>query len=240
VSKPSTLPSWATDTLYPSSSEAFSLTPTRTVPLTSYAAAGWAPKDKPPAQIMNWFMGLVSDWLAYLDGGALDGDITIQGNLLVEGSVTTVAVDGSHTGDYKHPGVLRPFGIDFNDTIICTGGTGVSRTAGVGGCTVGVGGTAYFKLPTMLAKERLNQVNLWFTSSGAFATGYEIYSYDETTLTYFSETGPLLVTGTSSGVVLTAVITTPGETVSKVYVLGVTPSLGDLVIKKGELFYDAP
>jgi hypothetical protein len=65
MAKPTDIPTWATDTNYPAGTDAWSGTATKVEPTSGQKAAGWEPGQRPPAQYQNWWMGLVSDWIAY-------------------------------------------------------------------------------------------------------------------------------------------------------------------------------
>lgn len=62
MSKPSSVPLWATNTNYPATSD-----PIKVEPSTGVKQAGWAPEQKPPAQWWNWWMQLVWQWCVWLD-----------------------------------------------------------------------------------------------------------------------------------------------------------------------------
>lgn len=64
-SRPGTTPSWGTDANYPAGTDPWSSTPTRVAPTSGEQAAGYAPKDEPPAQWLNWLWGFAADWIAY-------------------------------------------------------------------------------------------------------------------------------------------------------------------------------
>ncbi len=96
MAKPLIVPTFATDTLYPASAEAFSLTNTKTAPPGGKLAEGFEPKEKPAAQYLNWLLHYLGQWASYLNSGALDGPITINGTLEVTG--TTTLTGGVTTG----------------------------------------------------------------------------------------------------------------------------------------------
>lgn len=132
---------------------------------------------------------------------------------------------------------ILPFGIDFNDLIINTGGAGVSRVAGTGGCVLGSGGDAYFKLPPVPQYRRLNQLTAWATDGGTVSGAtMRVYKYDETATT--------LVAASSSVAIATGAVamplTTPVANVATVYVLRVSAGFSDITIKKGEYLWDIP
>lgn len=78
-SKPTDLPVWATDTNYPAGAEAWSATPIKVEPLSGDQAAGWTPRQKPPAQTLNWWQNLVYLWTAFLDTQwDTDGNLTLD------------------------------------------------------------------------------------------------------------------------------------------------------------------
>lgn len=75
ATKPSFIPAWCT-------------TGTRAAPTPPEQASGWSSGDRPSAQQLNWLVGLLGDWSAYLSDGALAGNHTITGTLGVSGLTT--------------------------------------------------------------------------------------------------------------------------------------------------------
>lgn len=75
ATKPSFIPAWCT-------------TGTRAAPTPPEQASGWTSGDRPSAQQLNWLVGLLGDWSAYLSDGALAGNHTITGTLGVSGLTT--------------------------------------------------------------------------------------------------------------------------------------------------------
>lgn len=88
MAKPIVVPTFATDTLYPVSAEAFSLTATKTAPSLGKMAEGFEPKEKPAAQYLNYVLHWLGQWASYVNAGNLDGPITITGDLTVTGYTT--------------------------------------------------------------------------------------------------------------------------------------------------------
>lgn len=90
MSKPATLPVWATDggtTLEPSAGE---------------KAAGWGASDKPPARWMNWWQNNVYAWAQYLNGLPTDNDFrnanfTWGGSHIFSSAIQVPATDGIAT-----------------------------------------------------------------------------------------------------------------------------------------------
>lgn len=103
--KPSAVPTWASDATYTGGSEAG--TNTKVEPASGRKAEGWEPAAKPPAQEFNWWWNLVGLWCQYLNDGALSGAHSIAGTLGVTGAAdfdSTVNIDGALTlnGELKH------------------------------------------------------------------------------------------------------------------------------------------
>ncbi len=69
VSRPTTYPTWATNTNYASGPAAG--TPTKVTPSAGQIADGWRPQEAPPATQENWWHGFVGDWVTWLDSGSL-------------------------------------------------------------------------------------------------------------------------------------------------------------------------
>ena len=87
--KPTSVPTWATDTNYTGGVEAG--TPTKVAPTAGRQAEGWEPAAKPPAQEFKWRKKLVYLWTLFLnqlftDGGGatgnLDVGVTAEANLV--------------------------------------------------------------------------------------------------------------------------------------------------------------
>jgi hypothetical protein len=68
--KPVTDATWATDANFPAGGNPWNGTPTKVAPTAGKQAEGWEPKEKPPAQIENWWKNLVGLWLAWLEAVA--------------------------------------------------------------------------------------------------------------------------------------------------------------------------
>lgn len=84
MSKPSRTADWATDTLYPAGSNVWNEQPTKVTTSAGHMAVGHEPGERTPAQEMNDWQNVVGQWIAYLDAGVWDGDLEIDGNLLVD------------------------------------------------------------------------------------------------------------------------------------------------------------
>ena len=66
MAKPSTTPSWGTDTNFATGTE--SGTPVKVEPSSGYKAQGFIPGGYAVSPYLNWFMNLVFQWCTYLDG----------------------------------------------------------------------------------------------------------------------------------------------------------------------------
>lgn len=214
MSKPSTLPSWAT-----SGGAAI------VVPSSAKQAAGWGPSEKPPAQYLNWHMNLVGQWAAYLDAGIFAGNIEVTGNLKVDGKIAESAK-------------VIAFGLDGNSLIATSGGVVVSHTAGTAGVVVDgtVAGEAYFRIADLHAYQRLQNVVVAGTSTGGNAT-LRLYTYAPGSSSYTTVAGTavtsgatvsLLVSGSTfhSGLGASMTPTTPVVAGGSVYVLGINCGSG--------------
>lgn len=96
------LPTWASDTNYPAGAEPEAGTATKVAPTTGQDTIGWRPDQIPTAQEENYWKNLVYQWIQYLDGGALTGDVEIDGNLHVTGTTTlddNLTVSGDVQGE---------------------------------------------------------------------------------------------------------------------------------------------
>jgi hypothetical protein len=67
MSRPESLPEWATDANYPAGSDPWSGTPTRVEPSAGEIAAGSTPGTGLAAQLFNWLNGALSEWVTHLD-----------------------------------------------------------------------------------------------------------------------------------------------------------------------------
>lgn len=102
MAKPASLPEWASTTNYPAGAEPEAGTATKVAPTSSQEDYGWRPGAKPPAQEMNYWQNLVYQWINYLDASEIDDDLTVTGNLTVEGDTflgDAVGDDTTITGD---------------------------------------------------------------------------------------------------------------------------------------------
>lgn len=110
MSKPTTVPTWATDTNYDASGKPWNGTPTKVDPVTALKEQGYAPADKPTAQTMNHQLNLIGQWIKFFDDVITDSDIVDEWNvqeLDVAGDIDCAGnanIDGDLTvvGDVKH------------------------------------------------------------------------------------------------------------------------------------------
>lgn len=86
MSRPDTLPTWATDTNYPAGSDPWSGMPTKRAPSAGEIAVGATPGEGWPAQYLNYQFGLIGEWIEALDGmlagyfgDGSDGDCAFDG-----------------------------------------------------------------------------------------------------------------------------------------------------------------
>jgi hypothetical protein len=93
MSKPSDLPVWATDASYPAGADPWAETDTKTEPSGGKQAEGFEPRERPPAQYLNWWMNLAYLWLAWLDALVIE---TQYKNVL---PVPTKATNWAYQGD---------------------------------------------------------------------------------------------------------------------------------------------
>lgn len=86
--KPSAVPSWATDTNYTSGPEIGN--PTKVALSLGAKAQGWRPGDPLGAQNLNDWMNDVGEWLQYLNDGAFEDNLSVEGSFTagVAGNVT--------------------------------------------------------------------------------------------------------------------------------------------------------
>lgn len=106
MAKPASVPTWA------------SAETNNTEPSSGQKASGWTTNQKGVSSYDNWYKNEVSKWLAYLDAGEWDDDLTVTGNLTVEGNTTlgdadtdTITVTGTAT--FAEP-------TTFQDEVIAT------------------------------------------------------------------------------------------------------------------------
>jgi hypothetical protein len=67
MSRPDTLPEWATDTNFAAGSEDWSATPTKVEPSAGKKATGQVPESAFPAPEYNWLLNNFSEWIDFLD-----------------------------------------------------------------------------------------------------------------------------------------------------------------------------
>lgn len=96
-------------------------------PTTGKKQAGWVRKEKPAAELLNWWQNLVWKWTQWLD----DGDVSFH-DLLVTGSTV-------FTGTASHSSTATMYDIDVTgvETIVIAGASG---TPALGGLANGVDG----------------------------------------------------------------------------------------------------
>lgn len=96
--KPANAFTWATDADYAAGSDPWSGTPTKTSPIPGLIASGWTPTEHPTAQNVNHMFHSIGEWIAYLDSGDFEGNVTIDGTLTIARSVpgfaSAITADG--------------------------------------------------------------------------------------------------------------------------------------------------
>lgn len=80
ATKPSVVPTWATDTNFTNGPAAVIGTPTKVAPSAGVRAEGWIPNTAPGAQHENYEKNLIGQWLDYLDDGQLTGPHQVTSN----------------------------------------------------------------------------------------------------------------------------------------------------------------
>lgn len=74
MTKPATVPVWATSGPI-------------VVPSAGKQDDGWDPGEQPPAQYRNWLDNLFALWCAYLDSQSLEGDLTVEDDIIITNGV---------------------------------------------------------------------------------------------------------------------------------------------------------
>jgi len=67
MAKPSSVPSWATNTNFAASNQPWASTPTKVQPPSGVQAEGYNPEDPLVAQHENWWKNLAGAWVSFLD-----------------------------------------------------------------------------------------------------------------------------------------------------------------------------
>lgn len=75
MAKPDDLPRWSTDADYPAGAQPWNETATKVEPIEGKKDEGFEPKERPPAQYLNWLFNLIYLWLVWLDGLFDDNDV---------------------------------------------------------------------------------------------------------------------------------------------------------------------
>ncbi len=184
--KPSSLPTWATDTNYPAGAEPEAGTATKVAPTSGQATRGWRPAAKPPAQEMNYWQNLVYQWIAYLDTGSLTGDVEIAGGLYVQNDVEIdgqldvagpIASDGNMSADdfkYTTAQEIVIGGGDFRSV----GGsphTAYNENGGQTGWTLSNGGDTLWAAIPVRAGDQITSYNCYFNKASTDATSSRIW-----------------------------------------------------------------
>ena len=79
MSRPSEYPRWATG-----------VSAVNTEPTEEHKDTGWLVKEKPPAQIFNWFMSLIYQWIVWFDSGTPSNWVPITDYFVKEPRTITV------------------------------------------------------------------------------------------------------------------------------------------------------
>jgi hypothetical protein len=151
VSRPDTLPEWATDTNYPAGSDPWSGLPTKRAPSAGEIAQGAEPNTGLAAQHFNYQLGLIGDWVAYLDGvaAAYFGDGS-DGACVFDGT-NTFAFASKSGNDYTLTRDVYAASMTFTLSatlrtagyrIFCRGALDTSASALSGSIIVNYGGAA--------------------------------------------------------------------------------------------------
>lgn len=172
--KPVIIPTWASDANYPAGAEPEAGTPTKVAPTTGQGTIGWRPDQIPTAQEQNWWMDLVADWLAYLDGANIDGDLTVTGNLLVTNNGVfdgSVYVATNQNFNMSGTGVVIHGEYKISDSAahrFIIGASGLVVTQGSAPTVfVTAGNTANFHGPTLQSGYRCLKMKLTGVGTGA-------------------------------------------------------------------------
>lgn len=189
------LPEWASDTDYPADAAPEASTATKVAPTSGQETIGWRPDQIPTAQEMNYWMNLVYQWLTYLDGGSLVGNVLVTGDLHVTGNTQldgTLAVGDnvtlaankdvvlSGTGHVKHGSWVRTFTV--HPDIVTTGAVsgGVDSAGGLGSAIAPASSVFYTRLDGFLSTDQLTQVTMgWTRLTGSGLPTFDLFSRDK-------------------------------------------------------------
>lgn len=110
MSKPATLPRWATDV------------GTTVEPFAGHKNTGWAELERPPAKYFNWLFNTIYSWLVYFD---TDTDERLHSRLM-ESLANTVDISNGVTVNYN--GIANLW-LDPQPVLLIVADTGVLRTS---------------------------------------------------------------------------------------------------------------
>lgn len=68
MSRPATIPTWATDAVFVDPGELWDGDVTKVDPGAGKRGQGWLPEEEPPAEFQNNEMNLYGEWITYIDG----------------------------------------------------------------------------------------------------------------------------------------------------------------------------
>lgn len=87
MAQPNTLPTWATDATFPAGPEPEAGYPTKVAPTLGKQQTGFRPDEIPTAEELNWAIGWLCLWAAYVKAGVVDGNLHVTGNAQFDGDV---------------------------------------------------------------------------------------------------------------------------------------------------------
>jgi len=172
--KPTDLPTWATDATYSSGPE--SGEDTKIEPSAGFQAEGFKPATYPRPEHFNWYMNLVYLWAQYLNDGAFSGNHSFANDVAITGALTL-------TGAFKHGNEIRIVGGSDGKVYV---GTWNVMDPSVANALLTAGGaithTVTFPVDTEVG-DRIKSVTLRMIGNGTV----DITAYD---ISYCDSTGP--------------------------------------------------
>lgn len=228
MAKPTTVPTFATDTNYPAGAHGWNGTSTKTAPLAGKLAEGFEPGEFPPAQYFNWLFFWICSWIVWLNTGNVDlNNVHIAGTLLVDGISTFGANIDLAGHKILHTDWFWSAGINNSNLLSLNGGS-LNHTHGQVGTILDANADAYFELAPLQWGKRLKQVLVY--GIGGILARVALYRHDTIggTYTAIACTGGIgagsnevAFTGTTCAVVPATIATHDGSTYV-IHVIGST------------------
>lgn len=135
MARPDTEFEWATDASYPAGAHSWNETATKIAPVAGKIAEGYDPRERPPAQQLNWLLNLIGLWISWLSSATMRwrgfGVAPLETNISHDegGGVWSGAIRATADAALYDGGVIDcvPVGVTISDFQARITGTGVAQ-----------------------------------------------------------------------------------------------------------------